>query len=1205
MLRLEVLDYAGPIRWRWRLTEADGGAFIAEHVVDLDQGEWQFDAFADLHHYLRWNAAPDRRLDHEAELITRVGEWITDRVFGSIAPALARARQPVLLEVPAEAAVLAYRPWELARVNGRMLATHRVSFVIQLPRQPLSKSGVGENLRMLAVFSLPEDAGALNLRKERYALAKLVHEIAAVNHKGIELRVLQYGATRQRLKDALLEQPGWDVVHMSGHGLPAGLVLEDDTGHHDLITSTELVDLLDLASDQIKLVTLSACESAAITATEHLHLLGIDLAPPIRAGTTEAEPLPAVATEVARRLDCAVLAMRYPVVDDFAIGLASSFYNLVLGKGQPVARALALTMPEVVDEPPTPSAPALSIAAPALFGARAADLQLVPPPGSPLVFHAEQLAEFPRQPERFVGRVGPMTRATTALAPRSGKAGVLFHGMAGAGKTACAIELAYTHQDSFPLMAWHAAPPEGHDIITALTDFAFALERQLPGLKLVHLVSDTTALRQALPALTKALEQQRVLIVLDNIESLLTDTGSWRDSRWALLVDALTNHRGLSRLILTSRRRPAALPDSMLIEPVHALSLHEAVLLAREWPQLRALIDDSRELAARTLAVVQGHPKLIELANGLATNPAELAERLDGADHTWLAHGTKLEPFLRGAEPTATDADYLAVVANWTRATIAVLPPDSATLFQFLCCLEEADRVREVVGPTWVMWHRLDHSRTAPDLDSTLTPLVDQALVAVHADRYLIHPGLATSGLSTVRSDFVNAVDTTVGTYWIAVLYNALQHERDEQLGWLVLRAARAAAPYLLRQHRWEELAASATMVVQRTKSRGAVAALLPILAAATEATRDTALGLVIGNAHARALAETDANRAETLLRRLLESAVAQEAFGPATAIAGDLIELFRDSGRLDEALTLVDQSVDYIERAGFGPWTQLSTEDRRMQLLVLKGRYQQVLEAVEHHRTTMAGLPETSGTSNEQVASWNVREELLTAGVNAANLSGQWQRALELNAEVLQSMKRRGAPAVELAKHAFNDYPPLLYLGLATDARERLRWCQEVFEAENRIDLLGEVTGALAQVEAELGHVERAVDLVTEALRLNYTTLGPRGPMTSHYSLAQYLYQLGAGAEQIWAHLVASAIIDYQTGSEDIATGAISRIMDAGLLLPRSFERVCEIVDQVEGVHLGDLVARLPARAPNGQAAMDEVLRLAEAQTSNRNSTA
>ena len=138
-------------------------------------------------------------------------------------------------------------------------------------------------------------------------------------------------------------------------------------------------------------------------------------------------------------------------------------------------------------------------------------------------------------------------------------------------------------------MAWHAAPPEGADITTALSDFARALERQLPGLQLAHLLNDTTALRASLPGLTEVLEQNRVLIVLDNIESLLTDTGTWRDERWALLIDAIGNHQGLSRLVLTSRRRPqpAHLNPAMLVEAVHALSLPEAVLLARDWPHLR------------------------------------------------------------------------------------------------------------------------------------------------------------------------------------------------------------------------------------------------------------------------------------------------------------------------------------------------------------------------------------------------------------------------------------------------------------------------------------------------------------------------------------------------------------------------------------------------------------------------------------------
>jgi hypothetical protein len=43
--------------------------------------------------------------------------------------------------------------------------------------------------------------------------------------------------------------------------------------------------------------------------------------------------LPALAAELEARLGCAVLAMRYPVADEFAIRLGGRVYDLLLGKG--------------------------------------------------------------------------------------------------------------------------------------------------------------------------------------------------------------------------------------------------------------------------------------------------------------------------------------------------------------------------------------------------------------------------------------------------------------------------------------------------------------------------------------------------------------------------------------------------------------------------------------------------------------------------------------------------------------------------------------------------------------------------------------------------------------------------------------------------------------------------------------------------------
>jgi len=934
--------------------------------------------------------------------------------------------------------------------------------------------------------------------------------------------------------------------------------------------------------------------------------------------------LPAVAAELVARLDCAVLAMRYPVVDDFVIALAGSFYYLVLGKGQPVTRALALSLPRVAPEPPTAGAPALSIATPALFGLRAGELTLVPPDGGPVEVQTERqkLAEFPPQPERFVGRVGPMTRATTALAPRSGRVGVLLHGMAGGGKTACALELAYTHRESFPLMAWHAAPPEGADITTALSDFVLALERQLPGLQLAHLLSDVTALRERLPGLTEVLEQNRVLIVLDNIESLLTDRpgdvdgpGTWRDERWALLIDAIGNHQGLSRLVLTSRRRPAQLNPAMVVEAVHALSLPEAVLLARDWPHLRALIDattlppgltpaQARDLAARTLAVVQGHPKLIELANGHARDPATLTARLAEADRTWLTRGTRLEPFLRGDEPAGTDRDYLTVLQGWTRSSTQALPEDAATLFGFLCCVEEDDREHHIIQAVWAdLWQRLDRPGDPPDLETALVPLVEQALVSTEANpdtgqvvRLRIHPGVAEAGRTTTTPDLPAAVDTALGDYWLANLWHALQQEQEQELGWLVLRAARSAGPYLLRQHRWPELAAATEQVQHRDTSTATAAALLPMLAAAREATRGTDQELAVGGIHARALMILNPDQAETLFRQLLDTAVTREQFGTAKNLTGDLIHFYRDSGRFDEALTLVDTMAEYTRRAGYGPWTQLLHQTTRLQILHFQGHYQQVLDTVEELRDQMAVLPDPPGPHDSTIVPFSVRESTLNTGVLAANRLGRWQQALDLNAATLDSMRRRGASDAEQAFAAFNDYFPLLRLGRPVEARDLLIWCRAVFEANNNILMLGKTLSSLADVEATLGHADRAIDLETDALRFKYLAADSEVGV-SHNNLAGYLQRSGGDPQRIWAHCLAAAVIVYQTGSGHLTTW----LQPLGGLLaaepvaaPGEFSQVCQIVDQIDGVHLADLLARLPQRAPDGQAAMDEVLHLA-----------
>src|SRR5439155_15375822 len=107
-------------------------------------------------------------------------------------------------------------------------------------------------------------------------------------------------------------------------------------------------------------------------------------------------------------------------------------------------------VPAAAGPRPTPTRPAICLGTVALYGAGGTDLRLTPPTVRS-VFDVEDvpMAWFPDEPRRFVGRTAAMAGASRALAPTSRRTAVLFHGMAGTGRTACALELAYRHQDVF------------------------------------------------------------------------------------------------------------------------------------------------------------------------------------------------------------------------------------------------------------------------------------------------------------------------------------------------------------------------------------------------------------------------------------------------------------------------------------------------------------------------------------------------------------------------------------------------------------------------------------------------------------------------------------------------------------------------------------------------------------------------------------
>ena len=393
--------------------------------------------------YLRWRVSPDRRIAHEAEIVADVGAWIGEQVLGAVGAAMAAARPATVRVVapadPPEAAQLMFVPLELGHSGGRPLAAQNVTLVMQHGADGSVPAvvPVSERLRVLGLFSMPAGGRPLNLRRERQALVRLFAEIGGLG-RAVDVRVLQYGLTRQRLRDVLEEGEDWDLIHVSGHGAPGELALETEDGSPDRVTAAELVDLLDLARERVKLVTVSACWSAALTLAEQRQLLKLPTQDDFRAEQAEpglaGEPRRASGLESGRadgleaagglaaalvdRLGCGVLAMQYPVVDDFAIALAEKLYDLLVGKGQPLPRALGIALKdrEVIADPPTAGCPALSVATPALFGARTVGLRLEAPQRSGPISNARDAARRRRRRRPLMARETSSRRCSSRAA---------------------------------------------------------------------------------------------------------------------------------------------------------------------------------------------------------------------------------------------------------------------------------------------------------------------------------------------------------------------------------------------------------------------------------------------------------------------------------------------------------------------------------------------------------------------------------------------------------------------------------------------------------------------------------------------------------------------------------------------------------------------------------------------------------------------
>jgi hypothetical protein len=1263
-LRLVLTDYTDATRWRWTLYDGAGG-FLADHSVRLDPTKREYAGFTDLGGWLDYN----QPIYPPAQQLAELGQWMGEHVFGGVRAALwERRKSPAVtvhVVVPRQALELLARPFELARFeDGSGFVDEGVRFVYQLERsaaRAADKEPAEQAVRILAAFSLPLRAGALNLRRERFGLQRLVRELTQTRGLAIELRVLHYGATRETLANALEEAEGWDVIHLSGHGERGELLLEDESGGSDSVDAGELGELLEPARSRLKLLVLSACYSGASSHAAARAQVGLGDATTRGEAGAEAvgTVLPSLALALSQELDCAALAMRYPVGDVFATELMLSLYGKLLDRRRPLPDALNLALEEALagdaERPP------LSSATPILVGPLAAGLKLVPGSVPALGFDSLPAVGlgigFPPEPERFVGRMQPMLRASRALAPRSPQRAVLFYGMAGAGKTACALELAYRHeQGRFKGYVWYSAPQEGSDISTAFFALMQDIQSQLnaPQLGLTATLNDPEQFRRlTLPRLRALLQQHSLLLVLDNLETLLTPAGEWRDPLWGDLMTVLVGHEGPSRTVLTSRRPPAGLADNPRVaaEAIHALSLTEGLLLARELPNLSRLFGDKEgmKLLHETLRVVQGHPKLLEMADGVAADRAALARRLAAsagelADSADLLDAFFSEGGAREGETRQDDSGFMRTLQGWTAGALGSLPPPAALLFTFLCRLEPADRRRSVLDSSWKGFlarlgpvHPAAAAAAAqPEeaLQSWMSALEALGLVAVERQplnpmqqaqlerfsaggdpngaaarraellarveayntTYTVHPGVAEAARAAAEPAVLDAADVEVGNSHGGMALKALEQEMAGA-GQLVASSARAAAPYLLRQRRWSEASMLLEHMLARDGSPAAVAFALPLLTRISDAVAGTDDEQKHAGVLATALTRAGrAAEAQAIERSRIQKAVDRGDFRLAAVASASLVNLLMESGSLEAALATNAEAAEYARRAGLGPWTQLSRAATRLHLLASMGRYEEVLGEIVPLIKIMEELP-PEDPSNEVVPAWSVREVLFDAGHTAALRTERWEAALAFNGATVESMRSRGASQIDLARIRFNDVAALNGLHRYDEARTLLLQCRAIFEAERHVEGLANVYGELASLERRTGNPGAAVRFGKLALRDMYLIGSADGCAIGHSNLANLLQDEGADPDVSLAHRLASSIILYQSGLGLLSS--VVRDLSACQLPPSppEFAAVVARVEEVEGVRFQVLFESLPRNAPDGDAALAEIWRLVQAQ--------
>ncbi len=504
---------------------------------------------------------------------------------------------PILLALPFEA---------LRLPDGRLLATLPPVVMMRRPAgvEVKQTERLAGPLKILVAVGAPDEeyttAAVLDQERELQNILDAVEP--AQRLENVDVRILEVGHP-ETIGEAMLRD-AYHVLHISCHGLPGALELEDEDGRAVRTSAESLLAPIRRTARPLPMVFLNSCHGG------------------VQQGQTAS-----FAESLLRAGVPCVVAMQTSVTDSYATRLALAFYQkLAAGESLLPSRALAGARKELERE-------RLAEAA-----REASQFRSPPEYASASVFVANEvapIADFGRdkeplktRPVRDVAGPVPQLRIDDLIGRRKELrellrclrdqnrqfAGVALTGIGGVGKSAVAGRAIQRLIEEGWLVAAHVGRFELTEIAIA-AGLALAQAGRGTGRTADLLLQRDLDDKLRFPLLRQVLETEKIVLVLDDFEQNLTPGGSaFPDADVPLCLQGLARSARAGRLLLTCRY-PIPGTDAYLRRiPIGPLSIAQTRKLALRLPALR---DTYSSQLPRVVRVIGGHPRMLEFLDAL------------------------------------------------------------------------------------------------------------------------------------------------------------------------------------------------------------------------------------------------------------------------------------------------------------------------------------------------------------------------------------------------------------------------------------------------------------------------------------------------------------------------------------------------------------------------------------------------------------